>query len=132
MNIVIIVGRLGKDPEVRYSQNGNAISNLSVATDESYKDQSGKWVKKSEWHRVVVFGKAAENCANSLQKGDLVYVNGSLGTREWTNQQGQKQYITEIKAKELIPIKERDNSRSQQQNNQASENQAQNLDDVPF
>ena len=97
VNKVIIVGNLGKDPECRYSNSGSAITNFSVATGETWKDkQTGEDRSKTEWHRVVIFGKLAEIAAEFLQKGAQVYIEGELRTRKWTNQQGQDQYTTEI------------------------------------
>lgn len=101
LNKVMIIGRLGRDPELRYSQSGMPIASLNVATDESYNDKDGNKVDRTEWHRVSVFQKAAENCANFLAKGSLVYVEGSLQTRKWQDQQGQDRYTTEIKAQRV-------------------------------
>lgn len=101
LNRVEIIGRLGRDPELKYSQNGAAICRLNVATDESYTDREGNRVQKAEWHSVVVFQKAAEHCSQYLSKGSLVFVEGSLSTREWQDQQGQKRYSTEIKAQRV-------------------------------
>lgn len=101
LNKVMIIGRLGRDPELRYSQSGMPIASLNVATDESYMDKDGNKVDRTEWHRVSVFQKAAENCANFLAKGSLVYVEGSLQTRKWQDQQGQDRYTTEIKAQRV-------------------------------
>ena len=98
LNKVMIIGRLGKDPEIKYTQSGSAVANLTVATDESYTDKTGNRVDQTEWHRVVVWNKQAEFCNNYLKKGSLVYVEGSLQTRSWDDQQGQKRYTTEIKA----------------------------------
>jgi single-strand DNA-binding protein len=99
INKVIIVGRLGQDPQVNYTQNSAMVVNLSVATDEGYTDrQSGQKVEKTEWHRIVVWGKPAEFCANYLGKGRLVYVEGKLQTRKWQDQNGQDRYTTEIVA----------------------------------
>jgi single-strand DNA-binding protein len=101
LNKVMIIGRLGRDPELRYTQNGAPITNLNVATDESYTNADGSKVERTEWHRVVVFQRAAENCANYIAKGSLVYVEGSLQTRKWQDQQGQDRYTTEIKAQRV-------------------------------
>lgn len=98
LNKVMIIGRLGRDPELRYTQNGTPVTTLNVATDESYTDRDGNKVDRTEWHRVSVFQRQAENCANYLTKGSLVYVEGSLQTRKWQDQQGQDRYTTEIKA----------------------------------
>jgi len=98
VNKVMLVGRLGRDPELRYSSSGMPIANLRIATDESYVDRDGNKVDRTEWHTVVVFQRAAENCANFLTKGSLVFVEGSLQTRKWQDQQGQDRYTTEVKA----------------------------------
>lgn len=97
VNKVIIIGNLGQDPEVRYLPNGNPVANLSVATDESYKDrQTGQLVPKTEWHRVSIFGKIAEVAGQYLSKGSKVYIEGKLQTRKWQGQDGQDRYTTEI------------------------------------
>ena len=97
VNKVIIVGNLGKDPEVRFMPSGGAVANLTVATSETWKDkQTGEQKEKTEWHRVVMFGKLAEVVGEYLKKGSKVYLEGQLQTRKWTNQQGQDQYTTEI------------------------------------
>ena len=83
VNKVILIGRLGKDPELRYSQGGAPICSFSVATDESYKDRDGNKVERAEWHNVTAFQRMAENCANYLSKGSLVYVEGRLKTEKW-------------------------------------------------
>ena len=101
VNKVMLVGRLGRDPELRYSSSGMPIANLRIATDESYVDRDGNKVERTEWHTVVVFQRAAENCANFLAKGSLVFVEGSLQTRKWQDQQGQDRYSTEVKAQRV-------------------------------
>ena len=98
-NKVVLVGRLGMDPEIRYSANGSPVGRMRIATDESYTDrESGTPVKRTEWHTVVVFQRQAELCKNYLSKGSLVCVEGSLQTRKWQDQQGQDHYTTEVKA----------------------------------
>ncbi|WP_148861621.1 single-stranded DNA-binding protein [Marinobacter fonticola] len=97
VNKVILIGNLGNDPETRYTPNGNAVTNLNLATDESYKDrQSGQLVPKTEWHRVVMFGKIAEIAGQYLRKGSKVYIEGKLQTRKWQGQDGQDRYTTEV------------------------------------
>ncbi len=97
INRVTILGRLGQDPEVRYSPSGNAVATLSVATDESWNNKAtGERQERTEWHRVVVFGKAAEFVRTSLRKGDPVYVEGRLQTRKWQDRNGQDRWTTEI------------------------------------
>ncbi|WP_291439442.1 single-stranded DNA-binding protein [Desulfovibrio sp.] len=101
LNKVMIIGRLGRDPELRYTQSGSPVASLNIATGESYTDRDGNKVDRTEWHRVSVFQRQAENCANYLTKGSLVYVEGSLQTRKWQDQQGQDRYTTEIKAQRV-------------------------------
>jgi single-strand DNA-binding protein len=96
INKVILVGRLGQDPKLTYLASGSPVAEFSLATDESYKDRDGNKVDRVEWHRVKVFGRSAEFCNNYLSKGRLVYVEGTIRTRSWDDQQGQKRYITEV------------------------------------
>ncbi len=97
VNKVILIGTLGKDPEIKYAANGNAIANLSVATSEHWNDRAtGEKVQKTEWHRVSMFGKLAEIAGQYLKKGSLVYLEGKLQTRKWTDQNGQDRYTTEV------------------------------------
>lgn len=97
VNKVILIGNLGQDPDTRYTPNGNAVVNLNLATDESYKDrQTGQMVPKTEWHRVVMFGKIAEVAGQYLRKGSKVYIEGKLQTRKWQNKEGQDVYTTEV------------------------------------
>ncbi len=101
LNKVMLIGRLGRDPELRYTQNGTPVTSLSIATDESYTDRDGNRQERTEWHRVAVFQKQAELCSNYLSKGSLVYVEGTLQTRKWQDQQGQDRYTTEIRAQRV-------------------------------
>jgi single-strand DNA-binding protein len=102
VNKVILVGNLGQDPEVRYTPAGAAIANISVATSEAWKDkQSGQAQERTEWHRVVFFNRLAEIAGEYLRKGSKVYVEGSLRTRKWTDQQGVERFTTEIVASEM-------------------------------
>lgn len=98
VNKVIIVGRLGKDPEVRQVGNGGTVATITVATSENWVDKEGAKQERTEWHRVVAWGKLAEICGRHLSKGRQVYVEGRLQTRSWEDQQGQKKYSTEIVA----------------------------------
>ena len=141
LNKVQIIGRLGRDPELKYTSSGAPICNLRVATDESYTDRDGNKVERTEWHTVVVFQRAAEACAAHLAKGSLVYVEGNLQTRKWQDQQGQDRYATEIKAQrvQFLDRKNSDGSGSQQanpsKNNDSSPafpSEAGGMDDVPF
>lgn len=96
VNKVILIGNLGRDPEVRYTTNGNAIANLNLATKNRFKDKSGEWIEQTEWHRVVFFGRTAEVCGKYLAKGSSVYIEGRLQTRKWEDQNGNTRYTTEI------------------------------------
>ncbi len=97
INKVILVGNLGAKPEIKYASNGNAISNLSVATSESWTDKNtGQKQERTEWHRVSLFGKVAEIAGQYLDKGSKVYVEGKLQTRKWQDQSGQDRYTTEV------------------------------------
>jgi single-strand DNA-binding protein len=97
VNKVILIGNLGKDPEVRTMQNGNKVANLSLATSENWKDKAtGERKEKTEWHRVVIFGNLADIAEKYLKKGSKVYVSGALQTRKWQNKEGQDQYSTEV------------------------------------
>jgi single-strand DNA-binding protein len=108
LNKVIIIGHLGRDPEMRYTPSGQPVANFSVATDESYKGKDGQKVEKSEWHRIVAWGKQAEFCGNYLAKGRLVYVEGKLETRKWTDKDtGVERYTTEIKADRVMGMDKR-------------------------
>ena len=102
VNKVILIGNIGKDPEIRYSAGGGAITNLTLATSESWKDkQSGEQQERTEWHRVALFGRLAEIAGEYLKKGSKVYIEGSLRTRKWQDQSGQDKYTTEIVASEM-------------------------------
>lgn len=98
VNKVILVGRLGTDPEVKTVSGGNTVARLSLATSENWTDREGQRQERTEWHRVVVWGKLAELCGKYLSKGRQAYVEGRLQTRSWEDQQGQKKYTTEIVA----------------------------------
>jgi single-strand DNA-binding protein len=98
VNKAILVGRLGRDPEVRYTPEGMMVTNFTLATDEQWKDKSGEKVQKTEWHRIVTFGKLAEICGKYLVKGKLVFVEGRIQTRSWDDKDGVKRYTTEIVA----------------------------------
>jgi single-strand DNA-binding protein len=101
VNKVILVGRLGKDPEVRFTSGGQAVANFTMATDYSYKDRNGERQKRTEWHRIVAWRKLAEIVQQYLKKGSLIYIEGRIETREWQDKEGQKRYTTEIIANEM-------------------------------
>lgn len=97
INKVILIGHLGQNPEIRYTSNGNAITNITIATTDIWKDkQTMEMKEKTEWHRVILFGKLAEVAGEYLKKGSQVYIEGSLQTRKWTDQNGTDRYTTEI------------------------------------
>jgi single-strand DNA-binding protein len=98
VNRVILVGRLGRDPETRYTGSGQAVANFSLATDESYKDRNGERQKRTEWHKIVVWGKQAEIAQQYLKKGSLIFIEGRIQSREWQDKEGQKRTSFEIVA----------------------------------
>ena len=98
VNKVILIGRLGQNPELRYTPSGAAVANFSIATNETWNDKNGQKQERTDWHRIVAWGKQAELCSQYLQKGRQVYIEGSLQTRQWQDQQGQTRYTTEVKA----------------------------------
>ena len=151
LNKITLIGRLGRAPELRYASNGIPIANLRIATDESYTDRDGNKVDRTEWHTVVVFQRQAENCSTYLKKGSLVFVEGSLQTRKWQDQQGQDRYTTEIKASRVQFLDRKNQQSTQYQyeqqntsepvpgsnssmkhNNDIFPSEASGMDDVPF
>lgn len=136
VNKVILIGNLGRDPEVRFTQGGTAVANFTMATTERWSDPSGEKKEKTEWHRVVVWGKQAEIAGEYLRKGKQVYVEGSLQTREWTDREGQKRYTTEVRA-QRFQLLGRADDRSQVPAGSAVEEVAEpsggfQEDDIPF
>lgn len=109
VNKVTILGRVGKDPEAKYTADGNAIASASVATSEKWKDKSsGEMKEATEWHRIVAYGRTAEVIEQYVKKGDQLYVEGSLRTREWEDKQGNKRQTTEIKADKVVLLTKRE------------------------
>ena len=103
LNKAILIGNLGKDPEIRFTQGGQPVANFSLATNEKWTDKStGQPQERTEWHRIVVWGKQAELCGQYLKKGRSAYIEGRIQTREWTNKEGQKQYSTEVVANHVL------------------------------
>jgi len=98
LNKVILVGHLGQDPKISYTQSGQPVANLRMATSERFKDKQGQWTDRTEWHSVVAWGKDAEFCSNYLAKGALIMVEGRLQTRKWQDKDGQDRYSTEVVA----------------------------------
>lgn len=101
VNKAIIVGRLGADPEIRFTQSGAGVTNFNVATDSVWKDKEGQKQTRTEWHRIVVWGPQAEVCQKYLSKGREVYIEGEIQTRSWEDKEGQKRWTTEIRARDV-------------------------------
>ena len=101
VNKVILIGNLGRDPELRYTQSGQAVANFTLATSERFANKSGEQQERTEWHRIVAWGKTGELCAQYLSKGRSVYIEGRLQTREWEDKEGQKRSTTEIVAQNV-------------------------------
>ena len=106
VNKVTLIGRLGKDPEVRTLDNGTSIAKFSLATNESYKDKSGEWQTITEWHNIIMWREVAERAEKQLKKGYLVYVDGKLTNRSWQDENGNTKYITEVRANLFRLLKE--------------------------
>jgi len=149
VNKVTLIGNLGNDPEVKYGKNGNAIANISLATAESWRDKdSGEQQERTEWHRIVFFGRLAEIVSEYLHKGSQVYVEGRLQTNKWQDKEGNDRYTTQIVANEMQmlggrggsrnnqePAVEKSTDASSEQNKQSSPNQSSTDDfdeDIPF
>lgn len=113
VNKVILVGNLGRDPEVRYTPSGAAVANLTIATSESWKDkQSGENVERTEWHRIVMYQRLAEIVGEYLKKGSKIYIEGRLQTRKWQDKNGQDRYTTEVVAQEMQMLDSRGSANS--------------------
>src|SRR5436305_720803 len=108
LNKCMIIGNLGRDPEMRYTPSGQAVTQFTVATNRSYRDQSQEWQKETEWFRVVVWGQQAERAAENLRKGNKVYIEGRIQTRQWEDQTGQKRYTTELVANQVSSLERRE------------------------
>ena len=137
LNKVMIIGRLGADPELRYTQAGQPICSLRIATDESYTDKDGNRVERTEWHSVVAFGKTADHCNQFLHKGSLVYVEGKLATRKWQDQNGQERYTTEIRADRVQFLNRKENGQQtpaqrRERSNEHNRGNDTTMDDCPF
>ena len=133
VNKVILIGHLGRDPEVRYASDGKAIANISLATSESWKDKnSGQKQEKTEWHRVVFFGRLGEIVGEYLKKGSSVYVEGKLTTRKWQDKDGKDRYTTEIVAREMQMLGGKGEAKPQQAPAQKAALADDFDDDIPF
>lgn len=136
VNKVILVGNLGRDPEMRYMPSGDAIANFSIATTESWKDKNGQKQERTEWHRISMFGKLAEIAAEYLKKGSTCYVEGRLQTREWQDKEGNKRQTTEVVADRMQMLGGRSTEPSSPQPSRSTEQQNDPMEDlesdVPF
>lgn len=142
VNKVILIGNLGADPELKYMPSGDAVTTLSIATSESWKDrQTGEQQERTEWHRVSLFGRLAEIAGEYLRKGSKVYIEGSLRTRKWQDANGQDRYTTEIRGNELQMLDAKGAGESPSQNASAKQSSPPNMaepvgssfdDDIPF
>jgi single-strand DNA-binding protein len=134
VNKVILIGNLGRDPEVKYTQTGTAVANLNIATNEVWTDKAGQKQERTEWHRVVVWGKQAQVLSELLTKGKQVYVEGSLQTRQWDDREGNKRYTTEIRAVRVLLMGRAEGGRMEPQESQPVEMEMHDTADeeVPF
>ena len=139
INKVIVLGNLGSDPDARYMPNGNAVTNISVATTNSWKDkESGERQEETEWHRVVFFGRLAEIASEYLKKGSQVYVEGRLQTRKWEDKEGNDRWTTEIVANDMQMLGERISSSSNSDSTRVRKQSGSEFatddfdDDIPF
>lgn len=136
INKAILIGRLGKDPDIRYTPEGTMVTNFNLATDENWKDKNGEKVQKTEWHRIVAFGKLAEICGNYLVKGKLVFIEGRIQTRSWEDKDGVKRYTTEIIANDMKMLDSKGQNKVDDASFDAAAGSPANgdntLDDVPF
>ena len=107
LNKAMIIGNLGQDPDVRYTQQNTAVATLNIATNERFRDSNGDLQERTEWHRVVAWGKLAEICQSYLKKGSKVYIEGPIQTRSWEDKDGQKRYTTEVKALNMVMLDSR-------------------------
>ena len=137
VNKAILIGRLGRDPEVRVTPEGTMVTSFTLATDEQWKDKNGEKVQRTEWHRIVTWGKLADICGQYLVKGKLVYIEGRIQTRSWEDKEGMKRSTTEIIASDMKMLDSRGQSKADGPAYEANAaNQANDpngpIDDVPF
>lgn len=121
VNKAIIVGNLGRDPDMRYTQSGEAVCNFNIATTETWKDKSGQKQEQTEWHRISIFGKLAEIAGQYLKKGSSVYIEGRIQTRKWTDKEGQERQTTEIRADRMQMLGGREEKPQQSKQIQSDE-----------
>jgi single-strand DNA-binding protein len=139
VNKVILIGNVGRDPEVRYTQNGTPVANFSMATTESFKGQNGEWQEKTEWHDIVCWRFLAERAEKYVNKGSRLYIEGKLQTRSWEGQDGKKNYRTEVVATDMMMLDSRGGGQGGGQGGSGGGNYEGNFqagdvneDDIPF
>ena len=134
LNKVILIGNLGADPEIRYTPSGTAVANFRIATSETRTNKEGTKETKTEWHRIVTFGKLAEICGEYLSKGKQVYIEGKIQTRAWDDKEGNKKYTTEIIANAMQMLGAKGGSPAEASSDEppAAEAPPSDIDDVPF
>lgn len=132
VNKVILIGRLGRDPEVRYTQGGQAVGNFTLATNESWTDKGGQRQERTEWHKVVAWGKLAEQCRDFLAKGRQVYIEGRMQTRQWDDKEGQKRSTTEVVASQIVFLDRREGGGDDGVSGSAEGDPGLTDDDIPF
>lgn len=132
LNKVILVGNLGKDPEVRHLEGGTAVANFSLATSESFKDKSGQRVEQTEWHNIVVWRGLAEAAEKYLKKGMTIYLEGKLRTRSWDDKEGHKRYITEIVGDTFTIVNKKEHTNAVAGNEDSGSSLNKTGDDLPF
>jgi single-strand DNA-binding protein len=136
VNRVILIGRLGRDPEIRYTQSSMPVANFSLATNERWVGQDGNRQERTEWHNIVVFGKLADICGQFLKKGKLVFIEGRLQTREWDDRDGNKRRTTEVVANNMQMLDSRGGGEGDSEDSGESNRNAMEIgitdDDIPF
>jgi len=138
LNKAILIGHLGRDPEVRYTPSGVAVANFSIATSETWTNKEGERETRTEWHRIVAFGRLGEICGEYLSKGRQIYIEGRIQTRDWEDREGIKRYTTEIVANQMLMLGARDQAESARSDDAPSPDfsstqvPAQDDDDIPF
>lgn len=136
MNKVMLIGRLGKDPDVKYTPDGTMVTTFRLATDEQWKDKNGEKVQRTEWHQIVTYRKLAEICGNYLVKGKLVFIEGKIQTRSWEDKEGVKKYTTEIIASNMQMLDSKGQGKTSESSSDSAPESFNNgsapVDDVPF
>ena len=137
VNKVILIGRLGKDPEVKFTQGGVSYARFSIATDETWKDQGGERQQRTEWHNIVAWRKLADICGQYLTKGKLIYIEGHLQTRSWEDKDGSKRYMTEVQTDTMVMLSGGNSEykpefKSEHKQNKSSPKEEEVSDSMPF